>query len=162
MEKLCSKKCKKCQYRTSMSHMPLGIGCYYFGITKERRPCPPGDECTVYVKGRALRTHTPVVVNTVTVKKCVSCDGEFFGNAKKKLCPKCVKQRELNRVAYYKKIARDKKAAEEMTKDKVCVICGRIYHSGDRRVECCEDCRSLSKWTKEKRRKENGYHKEEV
>lgn len=43
-------KCKTCLYRASEEYKCMK--CDYIGITGTMRPCEPGDECTVYKRGK--------------------------------------------------------------------------------------------------------------
>ena len=48
-------KCSTCKYRTNMGKGARDKACYYIAITGHIRPCPPGDECTKYKKGKAMK-----------------------------------------------------------------------------------------------------------
>lgn len=46
-----SEKCEKCDYSTRVicnEYGRPGIACVYILFTGMRRPCPPGDSCTVF------------------------------------------------------------------------------------------------------------------
>lgn len=48
-------KCRTCQYRGKISGFNgAGVCCDYIGVMGHMRPCPPGKDCTVYVKGPSL------------------------------------------------------------------------------------------------------------
>lgn len=47
-------KCESCVYRTYVGEGGNIAACYYLIRTGHRRPCPAGDECTVYRKGSPL------------------------------------------------------------------------------------------------------------
>ena len=50
------KKCKKCIYWKGGHEDTLC--CNYIFMERKRRPCPPGDECTVMIpRKRVRRTH---------------------------------------------------------------------------------------------------------
>lgn len=46
-----SERCKKCAFRSHHA----GGSCDYIGIMHTRRPCPAGDDCTVFEPGRKRR-----------------------------------------------------------------------------------------------------------
>lgn len=47
-------KCRTCQYHGRFASGGGGIHCDYIGVTDHKRPCPPGPNCTAYVKGPSL------------------------------------------------------------------------------------------------------------
>ena len=48
---MATSNCDNCVYRTVIGGTS---GCNYLFVTGKRRPCPPGDECTVKV-GREVK-----------------------------------------------------------------------------------------------------------
>ena len=52
--------CNTCIYRTDVENNGHGgrYGCYYIAHTYKKRPCPPGNACTVYIKGRQLKAES--------------------------------------------------------------------------------------------------------
>ena len=57
-----TKKCRRCIYHGSLSgHGNANYGeiyCAYIEIMLKRRPCPPGEKCTEYEKGRSILRRT--------------------------------------------------------------------------------------------------------
>ena len=49
------KKCSTCKYSCRISFEGGDRFCQYILITGHRRPCPGGNECTVYERCRRLR-----------------------------------------------------------------------------------------------------------
>lgn len=49
------KKCSSCKYSCRMSCESGDRFCQYILITRHRRPCPGGNECTVYDNGKHKR-----------------------------------------------------------------------------------------------------------
>jgi len=47
---LVSERCKSCRYFWHVNQSVGYMGCEYILRTGTRRPCPPGDACTVYQK----------------------------------------------------------------------------------------------------------------
>ena len=45
--------CEDCFYRRRLGSE--GFCCHYIFMTNQRRPCPPGDECTVKVPRKVMR-----------------------------------------------------------------------------------------------------------
>ena len=50
-------KCTTCIYRTGENLFcgEYSMKCDYLKITGKRRPCEPGEECTVYERGKRRR-----------------------------------------------------------------------------------------------------------
>lgn len=49
------KRCKKCIYHGTLGNSnKSGTYCDYIGVTQHRRPCPPGEDCTVFKQGPSL------------------------------------------------------------------------------------------------------------
>lgn len=51
------KKCSTCKYNCRLSFEDGDRFCQYILITGHRGPCPVGDECTVYEKGKRLKEY---------------------------------------------------------------------------------------------------------
>jgi hypothetical protein len=51
------KKCSSCKYSCRISCEGGDRFCQYILITGRRRPCPGGDECTAYEKGKWLKEY---------------------------------------------------------------------------------------------------------
>lgn len=52
MHTLCTKKCDGCRFSVLMTGTNTPVtACYYLVLTGSVRPCPAGDECTVYQPG---------------------------------------------------------------------------------------------------------------
>lgn len=47
-----NRKCKSCIFRSSASNE---ICCGYIFKVGHRRPCPPGEKCTAYIKGSKIQ-----------------------------------------------------------------------------------------------------------
>ena len=52
--KLVTKRCEDCMFRLTISGRTEG--CRYYELTKKHRGCPPGDECTRYMRGNLINT----------------------------------------------------------------------------------------------------------
>lgn len=58
---LCTARCRRCRFGRRMDMTDDGRfypACLYIVLTGRRRPCPPGDACTVYQR-RAKRVYRP-------------------------------------------------------------------------------------------------------
>jgi hypothetical protein len=78
-----TKNCEDCMYWRSM-HDPELKCCHYLLDTGSRRPCEPGDGCTVKVKTRAKRRKK----KAENVERCICC-GDIIPEGRM-VCPNCL------------------------------------------------------------------------
>ena len=55
-----SARCRSCRYFWHINESRGYMGCEYILHTGTRRPCPPGDACTVYRKKPAVKQPKPM------------------------------------------------------------------------------------------------------
>lgn len=156
---MCNARCATCIYRTYFPFTPGNIACYYAVVKGHSRPCLPGKNCTEYVKGRALEKRVAVAVSRGGLKKCKACGCEFMATANnQRYCTTCYeRKRKEYKDAYYSKEKAIRKE-KELKVDKVCILCGKTYHSELARVGLCPDCKALPRYDQDRlrRQKNNG------
>lgn len=61
---VCTEKCRGCGYQKKFAGGPEGgmIYCDYICMEDKPRPCPAGDECTVFREKEAPWTPTPITI----------------------------------------------------------------------------------------------------
>ena len=57
---LVSERCKSCRYFWHINKAPGYTCCEYILKTGTRRPCPPGDACTVYKESPKIKKPKPM------------------------------------------------------------------------------------------------------